>query len=182
MDAIWREIRNLKKENNLLNSRLARSHMTGKVVKVKDNKVRLELLEPEEGNKFHSPWVRVQEEAGDGKGGFSSYTQAVVGQTMRLLSPSGEIGEESIAIQDGHNDDNPRPGDGKKKVFKHGDASFEIGGGKVIIKIGGFTASFSGDGLSMDSGRIEHDGKNIGSDHTHKDVVKGPADTGIPNA
>lgn len=176
------EIRTLKKQINELSSRLARSHMTGKVVEVENNKIRLELLPPEGGKKFLSPWVRVQEEGGDGKGGYSSYTQAVVGQNMRLMSPSGEISEESLAIQDGPTDDNPSPGEGLKKVMKHGDATFTIADGAITISVGGHTAKFSSAGLTLTGGRIEHEGLNIGSDHTHKDVTPGPSNTGVPNS
>lgn len=176
------EIRKLQKQINELSSRLARSHMSGKVIEVDNNKVRLELLPPDGGEKFHSPWIRVQEEGGDGSGGYSSYTQAVVGQTMRLMSPSGEIGPESLAICDGHTDDNPSPGEGKKKVMKHGDATFTIADGAITLAVGGFTASFSASGLTMTGGRIEHEGLDVGATHTHKDVTAGAADTGIPNA
>ena len=183
MSDIDREIRALKKEINDLKSRLARSHMTGKVVEVDNNKIRLELLPPNgKGKKFLSPWVRVQEEGGDGKGGYSSYTQAVIGQNMRLLSPSGEIGPESLAVHDGPTDDNPSPGEGLKKVMKHGDATLTIADGAITISVGGHTSKFSSAGLTMTGGRIEHESKNIGSDHTHKDVTPGPSDTGVPNA
>ncbi len=139
MNALARDLRDLRKEINDLKSRLTRTHMTGKVVEVDNNKVKLELLgaDPKTGEKLISPWIRVQEEGGDGLGGYSSYTQAVVGQTMRLLSPSGEIGQESLAIQDGHTDDNPRPADGLKKVFKHGDAIITIADGEITFAVGG---------------------------------------------
>lgn len=182
MQKVYKEIRELRKEINDLKSRLARSHMTGKVVEVDNNKVRLELLPPDGGDKFYSPWIRVQEEGGDGKGGYSSYTQAVVGQNMRLMSPSGEISAASLAIQDGHTDDNPSPGEGVKKVFKHGNATITMSSAGIELKVGGFTSTFSSAGLSSTGGRIEHDSKNIGSTHTHKEVMAGPASTGIPNA
>ena len=182
MPGIDVEIRNLKKEINDLKSRLARSHMTGKVVEVNNNNIRLELLPPNgNGKKFFSPWVRVQEEGGDGKGGYSSYTQAVVGQNMRLMSPSGEIGPESLAIHDGPTDDNPSPGDGLKKVMKHGNATLTIANGAITISVGGHTAKFSSAGLTMTGGRIEHEGLDVGATHTHKDVIPGPSDTGVPN-
>jgi hypothetical protein len=100
---VAREIRTLRKSVDALNRRLAASHMTGKVVEIKGNKVRLELMppDPRTGKPFLSPWVQVQESAGDGVGGYSTHVPVAVGETMRLLSPHGEVGPQSLAVRDG---------------------------------------------------------------------------------
>lgn len=141
------ELRSLHKKINELTSRQARTILDGKVKEVDGNKVRLEIIEedPHTGKPFLTPWVRVQEEAGDGLGGYSSYTQRQVGQNMKLLSPSGEIGKNSIAIDSGHNDENPTPGAGKAKVMKHGDASIVIVEGKITLAVGDMSIVITSD-------------------------------------
>lgn len=133
------ELREVRKELNLLRSRQARMVMDGKVVEVKDNMVRLELLEedPHTGKPFLSPWIRVQEEAGDGLEGYSSYSQRQIGQNMKLFSPNGELGPNSLAVDSGHNDENPTPGQGNKKVFKRGSTMITMATDLIEIKVGG---------------------------------------------
>lgn len=132
------ELRELRKELNEVRSRQARTILDGKVAEVRDNMVRLELLEedPHTGKPFLSPWVRVQEEAGDGLEGYSSYTQRRVGQNMKLISPNGEIGQNSLAVDSGHNDENPTPGQGNKKVMKRGNASITLSTDRMEIRVG----------------------------------------------
>lgn len=140
------EIRALRKEMNEIRSRQARTILDGKVAKVDGNKVRLEISEedPHTGKSFLSPWIRVQEEGGDGVGGFSSYTERQVGQNMKMLSPNGEIGPNSIAIDTGHNEENPTPGSGKNKVLKHGNATITIGGGAITLAVAGQSIVING--------------------------------------
>ena len=74
------------------------------MVEIKGKTVRLQIL-PEDsrtGKPFLSPWVQVQESAGDDDGGYSTHVPIAVGETMRLLSPHGELGPQSIAIRDGY--------------------------------------------------------------------------------
>lgn len=132
------EISMMRKEIAGLRTALAHVVIDGRVAEVDGSRVRLELEPAQNGGEpFLSPWVRVQEEAGDGVGGFSSYTQRQVGQPMRLLSPGGVIGPASTAMDVGHTDDNPSPGVGKAKVWKHGDASITMSPGKISAAVGG---------------------------------------------
>ena len=139
MSDLANELRDLRKEINEIKSRQARTILDGKVKEVKDNMVRLELLEedPHTGKPFLSPWVRVQEEGGDGLGGYSSYMERQIGQNMKLISPNGEIGQNSLAIDTGHNDENPTPGTGNKKIFKHGSATITMSNDNVTIEVDG---------------------------------------------
>ncbi|SOC27646.1 phage baseplate protein [Stappia indica] len=142
---ISRELRILYKEIDGLNRRLAASHMTGKVVEISGDKVRLELMPADSrtGKAFLSPWVQVQESAGDGVGGYSTHVPVAIGETMRLLSPHGEIGPQSLAVRDGYTTDNPRPTDEDQRlVIKHGNTrlimdgeTVELGVGDAAIKI-----------------------------------------------
>ncbi|WP_417766723.1 phage baseplate protein [Stappia sp.] len=142
---ISRELRTLYKEVDGLHRRLAASHMSGKVVEIKGDKVRLELMPPDSrtGKPFLSPWVQVQESAGDGVGGYSTHVPVTVGETMRLLSPHGELGPQSLAVRDGYTSDNPRPtNEDKRLVIKHGETrlvmdgeAIELGVGTAAVKI-----------------------------------------------
>ncbi|WP_319774472.1 phage baseplate protein [Breoghania sp.] len=136
---IDRELRNLYKRHDELSRRLAASHLTGKVVEIRGKTVRLELLPTDSrtGKPFLSPWVQVQESAGDGVGGYSSHVPVAVGETMRLLSPHGEIGPGSIAIRDGYTDKNPRPTDRKDRyVIKHGNTSLSLDADAINLSVG----------------------------------------------
>jgi hypothetical protein len=144
--AISREFRNLYKEVDALNRRLAASHMSGRVVEIKGDKVRLELMPPDSrtGKPFLSPWVQVQESAGGGVGGYSTHVPVAVGETMRLLSPHGELGPQSLAIRDGYTNDNPRPTDEEKRlVIKHGDTRLVMDGDGIELGVGGAAVRIS---------------------------------------
>ena len=147
MSELTSELRDIRKQLNDLRSRMARTVLDGRVKEVKDNMVRLELLEedPHTGEPFLSPWVRVQEEGGDGLGGYSSYMERQVGQNMKLISPNGEIGQNSLAIDTGHNDENPTPGTGNKKVFKHGSATISMSDDNITIAVGGMSVVITAD-------------------------------------
>jgi len=159
------ELREIRKELNDARSRMARTILDGKVAEVKDNMVRIELLEkdPHTGEPFLSPWVRTQEIAGDGLGGYSSYQQRQVGQNMKLISPNGEIGPNSLAIDTGHNDDNPTPGQGNKKVFKHGSATITMAEEFLELKVGGERLVFeNGEIVTYGRTRLDDGSKQIG--------------------
>ena len=66
-------------------------------------------------------------------------------------------------------------------VFEDAGVRIEVKGGQLIVTAGGVTHTISSSGITTTGGRIEHDSLNIGSTHTHKDVVAGPANTGTPN-
>ncbi|MEI2387480.1 phage baseplate protein [Breoghania sp. JC706] len=139
---IDREFRTLYKRHDELSRRLAASHMVGKVVEISGKRVRLELLPRDDrtGKPFLSPWVQVQESAGDGSGGYSTHVPVAVGETMRLLSPHGEIGPGSIAIRDGYTNTNPCPTDQDDRlVIKHGGTSLALDGDAIELSVGGAT-------------------------------------------
>lgn len=134
-----REIRTLYKQIAALNRRVAGAHLQGKVAEIKGNKVRLEIL-PEDsrtGKPFLSPWVQVQESAGNESGGYSTHIPIVEGQKMRLLSPSGEMGPHSVAIRDSYTNDNPQPTEEQQQlVIRHGGASITMNGDEIVISVG----------------------------------------------
>lgn len=54
----------------------------------------------------------------------------------------------------------------------------EFVGGSFTFKCGGVTMVLNGDGLTITGGHIQHQGKNVGSDHCH--VNSGGSGTGGP--
>ncbi|ADZ72403.1 hypothetical protein [Polymorphum gilvum] len=143
-----RELRSLYKEVDDLHRRLAASHMTGKVAQIQGDKVRLELMPADgrTGKPFLSPWVQVQESAGDGVGGYSTHVPVAIGETMRLLSPHGELGPHSIAVRDGYTTDNPRPTDHDQRlVIKHGNTRLIMDGETVELAVGDAAVKISAD-------------------------------------
>ncbi|MEZ5878981.1 MAG: hypothetical protein R3D43_15200 [Tepidamorphaceae bacterium] len=136
-----REFRRIRKRFDDHDRRIRAMCLTGVVTEVKGDRVQLELepLNQKTGKKFLSPWVRWQEAAGDGGGGYSSHTPPAKGEHMMLHSPSGEVGEASLAVRGAYNDPNPDPSGGDTKEFrlKHGDASIVMRDSYIELSVGG---------------------------------------------
>ena len=133
------EVRELYGRLDELDRRLAASQITGDVAAVSGKRVRIKLLDcPVLGKPMLSPWVQVQEQAGGGAGGMSSAAPIRVGETMRLLSPSGEIGPASLAIRDGYTDQSPRPTDRDDEyviaIGDQGQAKLRMREGRVSLE------------------------------------------------
>lgn len=64
------------------------------------------------------------------------------------------------------------------------------GGGTILsfddsgfyFTVGGVTVAITAAGIAINGGRVEHDGKNIGSTHTHGGILPGGSNTAVPNA
>jgi phage gp45-like len=52
---------------------------------------------------------------------------------------------------------------------------------QVVLSAGGCSLTITKDGFAFSSGKISHDGKDVGKDHTHGGVVSGSATSGAPN-
>lgn len=136
---IEREIRRLMKIIEDHDRRLANIVLSGKVVAIDDNKVRLELLSQDKrtDKPFLSPFVRVQEETGSTLGGMTIKHPRRIGQNMRLLSPSGEIGPHSFAIRDSFSKDAPAPeSDNDEYVIEGQNVRIGIKNDRIEIKRG----------------------------------------------
>lgn len=164
------EFRGIFKAIDELNRRAAATVLSGKVKEVDGDFVRLELLPPDSrtGKPFLSPKVLVQEAAGR----TGSRFPVKVGDPMRLLSPNGEIGSQSLAIRDGYTDDAPAPGeDPDEFVLAHGTVSIRIKGGKLRLVA---------DEIAAEGAALTHNSKNVGHDHRHGEVMPGGGQTGAP--
>lgn len=158
-----REITRLSRRIDELNSRVARTMLTGEVAEVQGDKLRLRLREADQatGKEFLSPWVRWQGHAGSEKGGFSMTTRPAVGEKMRLFSPSGEIGPGSIAAPDSYSDDAPNPDAGADFMIRRGGTFVSIGAGGVEIKVGGVGIEISGEVVTVGPTRLDRGNRKI---------------------
>lgn len=141
-------------------------------------------------------------------GGTRTYDSLTVGEQVIAVSPSGDLSQavivgalataETQAATDGavhrtvfddgtiidYNHDTHEHrvalADGGSSTVSVGGMTFRLSEAGMRVEIGGFVLDVSAAGLAMTGGQVTHDGKNIGSDHVHTDVVPGPANTGPP--
>ncbi|KAB2752274.1 phage baseplate protein [Brucella anthropi] len=169
-DIIVRELLSLRKSIDDLERRLSASHMTGKVIAVDGDRVRLEL-QPEDsrtGKPFLSPWVQVQEAAGS----TGTHFPVAIGDPIRLFSPNGELGSQSIAIRDGYTEDAKNPAKNGELVIAYGGCALRFENGVAVIEA---------DDIIHKSKNLKHNEKNIGDTHTHGGVERGGSNTREPN-
>jgi phage baseplate assembly protein gpV len=154
--------------------------------------VRLNFGKDVEGRPFLSPWIPYAQIAG----ALKVHTPPSKGQQFTLLSPTGDW-QQAVALPMTWSDHNRSPSSkGDENVLTYGSVratikddltqvhvggtEFEITSGRVHIKVGGVTVEITGGGVSVTGGRVEHDGKNIGSTHIHGGVVPGGGLTDVP--
>lgn len=174
---IIREIGDRLQEHN---RRLAGATMRGKVTEVDPAKkiVRIEIGKDEDGNPVKSPWVPYKQTAG----ALKLHNPPSVGQVMGITAESGDV-EQGVAEPYWWSDDNESPSDsGDEHKLTFGDVTITLSSGGLSLTVGGTTFDFTGGGFTQTGGRQEHDGKSVGADHRHADVVTGPDQTGLPTA
>lgn len=52
---------------------------------------------------------------------------------------------------------------------------------KIVLEAGGVTLTVDASGVTVAGGMVRHQGRNIGSTHTHGGVMAGPASTSVPD-
>lgn len=108
------EIRRLRREIVRLNRRVALAHIEGEVVErdAEKWKVRLDIGKDADGKPVLSPWVKPHSNsAGAYK---ESPALPAIGDRMRLVSPSGNVGAASYAVPSAYDNEQKRPGDQDK--------------------------------------------------------------------
>lgn len=175
---IVRYVRGLAKQVDDLDRRMMASQMTGRVAEVDGNRVRLQLADQGAGGKpFLSPWVNLQEAAG----ATGSNMPVSVGDPMRLLSPNGEIGSQSLAIRDSHTDDAQNPASKPEELaLTYGGGAIRMSGDGVVISHGSASITLSGDTIHALSALLKHNDRNVGDTHKHPGVARGGALTDPP--
>ncbi len=183
MSLLAREIRILRKTTDDLERRLKSSHIQGVVESIEGDRVRIRIAdEGAAGGPVLSPKVRWQEQAGGG-GGITTWSPPKVGEPMVLISPGGEIGEQSYAVRGVYSQPNPAPDDRPGvHVIQAGSDRIELGGGVLKIVAGGTTHTFSADGASFEGDDVKHNDVSIGFQHVHTEVERGGDLSGPPLA
>lgn len=167
-----------------LKRRVASLIMIGQVSEISGDKQRLTFDEkdPSTGEPFKSPMVRRANSAGAASAGAKERNRPVVGETMALLSPNGEIGVHSRAMPYGPTDDSGEPAgdEGYAWVRSEGNASIAMKAGEVRIKVGGSTFTVADGEITITGGTVKHDGKSIDKTHVHGGIVAGGDNTDVP--
>ncbi|MGF9694704.1 baseplate assembly protein [Rhizobium sp. 0TCS1.26] len=102
------------------------------------------------------------------------------GQVVGVVNPSGDP-RQGFMIRGGYSDGNPSPNDNAEaNVFRDAGVKVSVAGGALVIEAAGVTVTIGPDGMSVNGGRVEHDGKNIGSSHVHGGVLQGGQRTAPP--
>ncbi|MCT7668177.1 phage baseplate protein [Shinella kummerowiae] len=169
--AIAREFQRLHKLSDDLDRRMASMMLSGQVAEIDGDRVRLEIL-PEDsrtGKPFLSPWVQVQEAAGQ----TGTHFPVKKGDPMRLMSPNGELGPQSLAVRDGYTADAANPSEQKQKQLVIGND------GPVLIKGSAIVFEASGT-VNVKSAGLTHNDVNVGETHKHTDVLPGGGLSGPP--
>ncbi len=162
-------------------------------VNAQEGWVRLNLGEGDEG-KFLSAKIPYAQIAGDLK----VHSAPSKGQNMTIIAPGGDA-RQAVALPMTWSDQNAAPNDkADEHTLTFGDVRIDLKGDEFKLAIGGFSLTISaseaafevdgvkhvisGGGVKTDGGRLDHDGKNVGSTHTHHGILRGGQDTDPPNA
>mgnify|MGYP000265339375 CR=1 FL=1 len=178
MASLAKIIAGMQRQISELQRRQANMFRSGKVVEVDPATQRVKVDLGDADNPLISPWIRWSDQGGAAK----TWNPPTTGALMTVLSPMGDLDEKSLALPGGYTDSNPAPSaDGDATVFTLGDLTLTVLGGSVTATLGGTTFVLSSAGIDVTGGLITHDGKNVGSSHTHGGIAPGPANTDQPN-
>ncbi|OHV85803.1 phage baseplate assembly protein V [Ensifer sp. LCM 4579] len=177
-----------------LERRISNGAVIGTISQVDHEKGRYRVKSGE----LESDWIpKTETRAGKTKV-YSSYEE---GEQVIVLSPSGDLSQgvivgavatqETQAADKGNIHRTVYP-DGTVVEYDHeakalkttiaegGSFNIAIGGGVSISASGGELTINAPGGIALESATLTHNGKNVGHDHKHTDVVPGPALTGPP--
>lgn len=184
------ELREARRQNVRLHRRLALSEVEGTVVE-RDEKtwrVRLEIgRDPETDEKVFSPWLKPQ----SGSNGAFKVSPALpsVGERMKMVSPSGEVGAASYASWGTFDDEQKKPDQDKdESVITFGktristrDDKFEIStaDGKAKLSFDGkkITKEVGGKGYVLDETELRMTQKFRAKGGSRPTVYRGSLDS-----
>jgi phage baseplate assembly protein gpV len=140
------------------------------------HRIRLKFGTDVEGKSFLSPWIPYAQVAG----ALKIHMPPSIGQQFTLMAPGGDW-QQAVAVPLTWSDQNPAPSEsGEENVLTLGDVRMTLEDGRIQISAAGATLELTGNGLSVTGGEVRHDGRNIGSTHTHGGVALGTAETQAP--
>ncbi|OCP17436.1 MULTISPECIES: phage baseplate assembly protein V [unclassified Ensifer] len=169
-DLVSQELARLAVKLDRAERRIALQDIPGKVAAVDPDKrlLRLQIGETKDGKPVLSPWVRWQEPAA---GGLKVHSQPAIGEQMRLVSQSGTVGSGTIAAPGTYDQDHSAPSQSSESaVFERGQGRIELGPDGILLK----------GPVRITGEAVTHNGRNIGHDHKHTQVERGPNVSGPP--
>ncbi len=151
-------------------------HGTVEEVDPGSHRIRLKFGADVEGKPFLSPWIPYTQLAG----ALKVHVPPSIGQQFTLMAPAGDW-QQAVAVPFTWSNQNQSPSEeADENVLTLGDVRMTLKDGGVEIEAAGVTLELTGDGLAITGGEVTHDGKNIGSTHTHFGVVAGNELTDVP--
>jgi len=135
MDLVASELRRLRRQVVDLNRRLALARVPGTIEEIDTGKrmVRVKIGEDAEGQPILSPWVRWEEQAGNAL--LKVHVPPVKGARVNLESPSGTIGEGSVASWSTYHDSNAAPSQSDDTaMLAAGSSQIEMKDGELTIR------------------------------------------------
>ena len=151
-------------------------HGTVEEVDTSRHRVRLKFGTDVEGKPFLSPWIPYTQVAG----ALKIHVPPSVGQQFTLMAPAGDW-QLAVAVPFTWSNQNAAPSEsGEENVITFGDVRVTLKDGLLEVTTAGVTVALTSDGLAITGGQFRHDGKNIGSTHTHSGVAPGTAETEAP--
>ncbi|WP_099864728.1 baseplate assembly protein [Pararhizobium haloflavum] len=172
---MFAEIINLKSDLEHLKSAFGNALRVGAVEVVDPVKgYRLRIGKDRDGQPFLSPWLPHPE---SGKTSVPLKTGQIVG----LVNPTGDM-RQGLIFRGGYSGEHQSPNDDMAaNVFEDAGVRITVADGALVITAGGVSVTVNASGLFVNGGRVDHDGRNIGSNHTHGGVFPGGAETGPPS-
>lgn len=147
-------IAHLSREMGELKRRERGRSRTGKIVDVDEERglYRVRLREESaDGPAFDSPWLSVEALA---SGALKIQGEPVMGQTVTINSPSGELTDGVIALSS-FNDSDPRPHN------KGGELKLTVGGTMILATADSLTLQSNGSEIVLDAAGIRQTGAEI---------------------
>jgi phage baseplate assembly protein gpV len=159
-------------------------HGTVEEVDPKKQIMRLNMGTDVEGKPFLSPWIPYAQTAG----AFKWHNPPSKGQQMTVHAPTGDWMQATVSPMH-WSDANPSPSQkGDEHVMTFGSCTVTVKSGSIEIKVGGSSILVEGSKITVNSAevhvtgeKLRHNALDVGDTHTHRDVVPGAGDTGIPN-
>lgn len=181
MSGLHEELDDMRRRLSELERRIRSQSRTGVVAEV-DPAGGVARVRLQDGEKpFLTGWIPWEEASA---GANKTHNPPSVGQQVKVYSESGDL--HDATIQGSLNSDaNGRPsGAGDEFVLASiGSFSMRITGGgtALALTVGGFSMTVTASGVVNTGGTLTHDGKDIGSTHTHGGVTGGSSSTAVPN-
>jgi len=170
MDLVASELRRLRRQVVDLNRRLALARVPGTIEEIDTGKrmVRVKIGEDAEGQPILSPWVRWEEQAGNAL--LKVHVPPVKGARVNLESPSGTIGEGSVASWSTYHDANAAPSQSADTAMLAASTSqIEMKDGEIFIRTASkLTLEVAGSTIEMLPAKVTVKADEIVTDGTTK--------------